>query len=637
MKVRRNSAVDEDLDWPANKCPGSPTDSIGEDIQARVDPMPHFLLIPVFILEFLLLTAVIAAMALIIGSLARNGKFRHLTQSDSSFLQVILSVLPSMVASAVGSLCTSIHRNLSILEPWVHLQRGLASAQSSLSMNYSAQTPWAVLYKTIRDRHLLLGLVSFACVVNTALTVVAGGLFTQRLTASYLPTSSLFANYSQNTFLKTDFAADFTEYDLIQSSITSGVPMLPWTSSNYSFVPVKIDKPDSTAMYGVDTLGIGADLDCTQLDIADHLVDDKQEGRVFWEYRPSANPNRVCKVDMTSLKNTTSAISLSIHFLSPQSTDDTDECQTSTVVVLGRWNYKPHAAVTDNNTVALHCEPRVNLGNYSIIFDKKGQIDTFYEIPGTAIEDGPMFDNATASVSSFNKVFAAIPQSYTGDQNSKNGSYVSSYDWAGFLVGRLYEQRESGVISLNAQDLIEASQIVYQWVYGTYFSIWREIYLEPLQHPHTARNSTVIYSMWCMDPSVPSLVIALVIIGFDTLVVLIVFGTRRGRFKGPRIPRSIGAVIPWLAHSRMLNDFPGTFTWKNTERRQHLSRLNKRYAFRMFLSPDGRWRFAVDEEPTDYPAEDLSGDFDPAKTGDIQLRELGPPPPPPPPPPPVQE
>lgn len=599
---------------------------MGDNIRAHVDPMPHFLLIPVFILEFLLLTAVITAMALIIGSLARNGRFRHLTQSDSSFLQVILSVLPSIVASAVGSLCTSIHRNLSILEPWVHLQRGMASIQSSLTMNYSAQTPWAVLYKTIRDRHLLLGLVSFACVVNTVLTVVAGGLFTQQLRTSHLPTSSLLANYSQSTFLKTDFAADFTEYDLIQSSITSGVPMLPWTSANHSFVPIKVKDPDPSAMYNADSLGIGADLDCEQLRIADSLVDDETAGRVFWEYRPFFDPNRVCKVDMTSLKNTTSGIALSIHFLSPQARNETDECQTSTVVVLGRWNYEPRAPVTDGNTVALHCEPRMTMGNYSIIFDQKGQIKRYHQVPHTSIEDGPMYENATASVGQFNKVFAAIPQSYTGKQTAQNGSYISSYDWAGFLVARLYQRRENNITSLNGQDLMEVSRIVYQWVYSTYFSIWREIYLEPLQDPYTAHNPTVIYSMWCMDPSVPSLAIALMIIAFDTLVVLLVFGTRRGRFKGPRIPRSIGAVIPWLAHSRMLNDFPGTYHWKSTDRRQHLARLNKRYAFRMFLSADGRWRFAVDEEPMDRPQEQPPSDWDPAKMGDIQLRELGPPP-----------
>lgn len=473
---------------------------------------------------------------------------------------------------------------------------------------------------------MLLGLVSFACVVNTVLTVVAGGLFTQQLTTSYLPTSSLLSNYSQSTFLRTDFAADFTEYDLIQSSITSGVPMLPWTSANHSFAPIKINDPDSSAMYSADTLGVGADLDCEQLQITDSLVHDESAGHVFWEYRPFFDSNRMCKVDMTSLKNTTSGIALSIHFLSPQATDETDECQTSTVVVLGRWNYKPRAPVTDNNTVALHCEPRMKMGNYSIVFDQKGQIKKYDQVPHTSIEDGSMYDNATTSVGQFNKVFAAIPQSYMGKQSAQNGSYTSSYDWAGFLVARLYQRRNNNITSLNAQDLMEVSQTVYQWVYGTYFSIWREIYLEPLQDLYTAQNSTVIYSMWCMDPSVPSLAIALMVIAFDTLVVLVVFGTRRGRFKGPRIPRSIGAVIPWLAHSRMLNDFPGTYRWKSTERRQHLGRLGKRYAFRLFLSPDGRWRFAVDEEPTDRPPEHLPSDWDPTKMGNIQLRELGPPP-----------
>lgn len=49
--------------------------------------------------------------------------------------------------------------------------------------------------------------------------------------------------------------------------------------------------------------------------------------------------------------------------------------------------------------------------------------------------------------------------------------------------------------------LIEVSQIVYQRVYSTFFSIWREIYLQPLQDLHTASNSTVIYRMWHVDPS----------------------------------------------------------------------------------------------------------------------------------------
>jgi hypothetical protein len=139
-----------------------------------------------------------------------------------------------------------------------------------------------------------------------------------------------------------------------------------------------------------------------------------------------------------------------------------------------------------------------------------------------------------------------------------------------------------------------------------------------------------------MVPSVPSLAIALIIIAFDTLVVLVVFGTRHGRFRGPRMPRSIGAIIPWIAHSRMLGDFSDTHKWTNTQRRDHLSTLDKRYTFRQFMGPDGRWRFAVDEEPVDVkippqsppietPQSDPSQedpDSEAGKTTSIQLQEL---------------
>ncbi|KAK9647553.1 hypothetical protein V6Z96_006559 [Aspergillus fumigatus] len=601
---------------------GSPI-QLDQQLRKRADPMPHFLVIPFFIIEFLLLAAVITAMSLVVASLTRDGKFRHLTQSDSSFFQVVLSVLPSIVASAVGSLCTSIHRNVSILEPWVHLQRGRATAEDSLSMNYSSQTPLAVLVKAARHRHILLLLISVACVANTALTVVAGGLFTQQMTSSSLPTSSLVTNYSSAVFQQTDFAADFTEYDIIQTSITTGVSILPWTSANRSFVPITIKDPDSDALYGANTLGIGADLACEELSIADSLVVNPQNGSAYWEYQTFDDPSRHCKVDMSMLQHPHENITLSIHFLSPVVTeDDTYDCQTSTVVVLGRWNYTAGSPITDKNTIALHCEPRIKLENYSITFDTKGQIQDLSPIAGTAITSGPMYDNATISLGQFNKVFAAIPQSYISNSTYDRKTYITSYDWAGFLVARLYRRRDPGFMALNPDDLMDMSRIVYQWVYSTYFTIWRGIYLQPLDKPQAAPNSTVIYDTWTMEPSIPSLAIALMIIALDTLIVLVVFGTRRGRFKGPRVPRSIGAVMPWIAHSRMLEDFRGTYFWTSIQRRIHLDRLNKRYGFRMFLNADGHWRYAVDEEP---PEDKAAGEFEDQfkMSGAIQLRDLG--------------
>ena len=587
--------------------------------------MPHFLVIPFFLVEFLALAAVIILMGLVISSLLKDGRFRHLTQGDSSSFQVVLSFLPSVVASSVGSLCTSIHRNLSVLEPWVHLQRGNASARASLSLNYSSQSPFAIFFKSVRDRHVLLGLVSIACVVNMALTVVAGGLFTQQMATSTLATQDLTMNYSQSIFWQTDFAAQFTEYDLIQTSITSGVPMLPWTSPNQSFVPIHVKNRDADVTYGATTLGVGTTLDCQTLS-TDALVHNKTSGRQYWRYELFGNSSMECTAGMPPLKGKDEGIALSIHFLSPDDTEHSDICQTSTVLVVGRWDYLADTPITDDNTIALHCEPQAKLQDYSINFDEKGQIAWHNPVANTSITEGAMYDNATVSLGQFNKAFAAIPNSYVGNTTMRNGTYnVSSYDWAGFLVARLYQREDPDSDSLNPDLLMDMTQTVFQWVYSTYFSIWRNIYLEPLIEPIQATNATVTRSTWRMVPSAPSLAIALTIIVFDTIVVLLVFWTRRGRFRAPRMPRSIGAVIPWISHSQMLNDFAGTHTWSSAKRHAHLTSLNKRYGFRMFMGADNRWRFAVDQEPeTIKPPDARSGDSEPEgdKNTSIQLQEI---------------
>ncbi|KAJ5280688.1 hypothetical protein N7478_006060 [Penicillium angulare] len=596
---------------------GSPV-QLEADTRTRVDPMPHFLVVPFFLVEFLLLAGVIIMMGLVVSSLQRDGRLRHLTQSGSSSLQVVLSFLPSVVASSVGSLCTSIHRNLSVLEPWVHLQRGMASARDSLTLNYASQSPAAILFKCVRDKHILLGLVSLACVVNMVLTVVAGGLFTQELKTSSLPTTDLTMNYSQSVFQRSDFAAEFTEYDLIQTSIMSGVPMLPWTSSNRSFVPVHVHGHKSDAMYGADILGIGADMECKALTPEEGLFRNESSGQDYWRYTTFENSSIECSAAMPS-QSKDEGIALSIHFLSPDDMNGTTVCQTSTVLVVGRWDYLADSPITDSNTIAVHCEPRVALQNYSTTFDERGQIKKHTPLNHTSITEGSMYENATVSLGQFNKVFAAIPDSYVGNTTAINGTYnISSYDWAGFLVARLYQREDPDFDSLEAVRLIDLTRHVYQWVYSTYFSIWRHLYLDPAGHESQATNPIVIQSTWYMMPSIPSLAIALMIIGFDTLIILLVFGTRRGRFRGPRMPRSIGAVVPWIAHSRMLGDFQGTHTWTNVQRRNNLGELGKRYAFRMFLSPDGRWRFAVDEEPDQKAVES----DDHAKSTSIQLQEM---------------
>lgn len=123
--------------------------------------------------------------------------------------------------------------------------------------------------------------------------------------------------------------------------------------------------------------------------------------------------------------------------------NDSDRCQTSTVLVVGRWDYRASDPVSNRNTIALHCVPHIHLQNFSITFDQRWQIQSSTPVAGTAIITGAMFNNATVSLEQCNKGFAAIPQRFVGNTSAHNGAYnISSYDWAGFLVARLYQRSD---------------------------------------------------------------------------------------------------------------------------------------------------------------------------------------------------
>lgn len=88
----------------------------------------------------------------------------------------------------------------------------------------------------------------------------------------------------------------------------------------------------------------------------------------------------------------------------------------------------------------------------------------------------------------------------------------------------------------------------------------------------------------------------LIIVVFDGCVVASVFLTRRGRFKFPRIPRSIGSIIPWVIHGQVLNDFKGTYAWSEGDREKHFVDLDKRYKLNRHETADGQWKYVLDED-----------------------------------------
>ncbi|KAF7594147.1 hypothetical protein BBP40_009996 [Aspergillus hancockii] len=382
-----------------------------------------------------------------------------------------------------------------------------------------------------------LVILSLVCILDLILSIVSGGLFEPQLKHHSETTSHLLSRYNLSTFAVPSFTAPFDGYSLIPSGNPTDTFLLPWTIPGYSFIPFAIDEPeDERTSYTATTRGIGADLMCESLPL-NHSWIDSQSARAYWRYKPFGDEAELnCTVEIPN--GGYGYVQEYIHYLTPPEFFWSSSCATSTILILALWNTMTATLMDSGNTVALHCEPSIHIQDFAIQFDHSGWIEAYDPVPGSLITSGELVHNASRVLAQFNGALKRLAPRST---------------------------------SFDPEILIRAVQSAYATIFSTHLTLRRDIYLDRLaQADSAAVEGTVTHSVWGLLPSTPSIIIVIVLVSLDVLVIAGVFVTRRRRFHGPRIPKTIGSIIPWIAHSRMMDDFNGTHQWTDAERQKHL-------------------------------------------------------------------
>ncbi|GIC86043.1 DUF3433 domain-containing protein [Aspergillus udagawae] len=555
------------------------------------DPRPHFLVPIWFLVECVLLIGILVTFGFALSSLRLKDINDDFSPRDVAFT-IFLLFAPTVISSMISALLASILRHLSVLEPWVRLQRGMASATDSLALNYGSQTPIAVLRKSGRGAPLLLTILSVTCVLDLLLNVVSGGVFEPRLKQYRTPASGLLsAQYNDTVFHAPSFEVEFDGYSLVLSSLTTGTPLLPWTTPDYSFLPLMVNESDYDSIGGVSysavTLGVGANLECHQIPINSSWTDSKTN-KVFWNHTTSSGDNCTAEVDNREADG--GLIRRSIEFLLPSGDSPASPCQTS-IFILARWATRNSAPVNSQNSLALYCTPSIQINEFEVLFDDQGTIASYKPAAATTDARGQMLRNASESLGHFNQALASIGQKFPAHRDSS----FYQYDWPGLLTAFAYEPLDPTLDSFQPKFLIRAVQSTYKAIFSSYLTLARDIYFDHCRSPDTpAVDGTIITTLWSMMPSTPSMVIILVLLSIDISVLVLVFALRHNHFDGPRIPKSVGSLIPWVARSRIAPDFRGTSRMTDSERRDYLERRSHKYAFGLSLCPDGEERWQLD-------------------------------------------
>ncbi|CEJ59585.1 hypothetical protein PMG11_08204 [Penicillium brasilianum] len=585
----------------------------------RRDPMPHFLRPIWFLLECLLFAAILALFGVSL-SYIRLKNINSLFSTGATVAMIFLNFGPTAIASIIGSFLVSIYRNLSSMEPWIRLQDGMASARQSVVENYGIQTPFIPLFIRRHRRSGILLTLSIVCLGDLVLRILSGGLFTPQLKNYLSPSSDLISMYNSSAMVNNVNQSDIQMTLVATGRLLNNVSFLQWASTDGKFfmVPFSIhntseddqDEDDDYTVYSATTRGFGADLDCKVLPAA------SSDTSLAWNYKiAQAGVTKTCTVDIPLTEDLASRSGKSIHYYAPNGTDNS--CQESSIFVLAFWDLRNITDINEAGTTALHCEPKIHIQDFHVEVDSSGMVQDQRPISGSSISSGSLFHNASAILADFNQVLAGQPRNFSSHHFNFSRPHGHrrhhQHDWPGRLTANAYDMTFPDDFMLKSEHLMLSVQTVYQTVFSTHLALWKDKFLERLPtHSAQTAHGNLLDSLWGFIPSTSLVVIIICLLAIDAVALMAVFAFRFNRYRGPRVPRSIGSLIPWVVQSRMLADLGDTWEMSEREREGYLLEKDCKYKVGDFSAVGGpRWAL-------DYDYDDQRSD------PGIELQDRGP-------------
>ncbi|CAG8119363.1 unnamed protein product [Penicillium olsonii] len=560
----------------------------------HTDRRPHFVILPWFLAECVLLTGTVVTYGLALSAFSvRN--LNYGTKSQFGFL-VFLMFGPTLIASLVGSLLASILRSLTIIETWGRLQKGKASFQETLKKNYGSHIPTSILFHNLGQGPTIPIALSIICTLGFLLTIVSGGMFESQTKSYTGDVTNLHASYDNKSFHIPDSNIQFDGIGLMLNHLNRGTPILPWQDDKYSFLPLIFSNfnvvEDDTISYNAITVGLGADLDCHRVYLNQSWTD-HESGLQNWNYtRPSG---LTCTMQTPEvMKN--GLIGRAISYLQPSIASSNEPGCQSTVLALARWETMDTSPMNAQNSVSMSCDVSISMNDFEVTFSGEGIVSSAHQKKEPVLHGGHTSYNMSQSeVAHFNQLIMSFAKPYNP---LGNGSFFD-YDWPGMMAAAEYDRLQpDSELSFDPDSLITAVQSTYQQIFRAYLTFSLDLYFR--DYPDSVApnvEGTKTTTLWGLFPSPLSIIMALVLLSLDVVIVVIIFVARSTYFRAPRIPTSLGSLMPWIAGSNMISDMREMSRMGKSK--LEVSRVQSERVYRFGLSRDGsgdgRWILDYDD------------------------------------------
>ena len=574
----------------------------------------------------MLLTIVAAT---VLWAFAYKTDFTYLADSNSFASQALWQFTPTLAATCLGAIWAVVHRDLSVIEPWVDLTHG-ASTAMSLSANYASRTPYVVMIKALKKPHMLLSSISLVCASTAILNISMGGLFAQSI--STVQTDLIMTNVYGDSLLPNFATWNTTAWPLadvfeqIRTNVTDNTPVMPWSALDMYFLkqrfPAAQSTQSSSVAYNITTIGIGASLECRSggsntnissnlafgfnstsstlsdiiMEVPATMFEVSDPGAPGFALSPAMESYDDCYIYYGSeMEYGTATIFMGLN-PSIANGNDTKTACNSYVSVLDRvWESE-----SNNTLYGILCWPALQAYNVTVVLDEKNLVQDYSIISALNSSSSP-FANLQEHLSAFH---IQLLDANSENANNDEGTLIDRYNWLGLLTARLRDQTPGYTNSAqNTSILAHFANYTYAQSFASFWALYSDDFLTKASPSSSSSSSpsqpsgtgTASYQISRMEPSTPAFAISLSLLVLYVAAATILYIKRRQQVV-PRMPISLGTILPWVVYSRILNDFTGTAHLSSSLRDEYLKSLAKRYRFGWFRDELGIVRLGLEDE-----------------------------------------
>jgi hypothetical protein len=560
---------------------------------------------------------------------------------------IVENYIPTAVATLIEPMWILINRLLCMLQPLEELQDCNAKAKKSIDLNYSSLPPQLVIFQAFRSKHFVLAAVCVMALLANVLAITLAGLFNQRLADIRYTTT--FQPMYESRFVPINGSVGPQEggpsgslrpsgayqggdgedqFLIAESNVTKNTPLPAWTDERMFYMPIAHEGFNDThtnlIRHEAITDAFGAELDCKQLDLGNvfnaSLATEHSDiqmaismeitiasgsgnvrctGGAFAHPGPLKDLNHICVGGPSAVE----LVSL-LDARTNATQEEKNVCMGSLILgwmreTQGTCPIGKDIRITDQNSLFVHCQPRLLTGRANILVDASGRLQR----PADIINIRHISENDTRNL------FNNDPINLIGQSNQ----YLFQADMADFhndsFAGDFFNyfvRRAS-----NSTRIVDPNQPVPTFkdvlgplnaAYSKLFAIWLGTNKAKLFVPITVETRVTVTGTRIQPEerlflSTTMFIISEAILCTYIIVAIWVYLRRPGQYLA-RMPTSIASVIALFAASSAVQDMQGTSHLDRKGRARHLESLDARYGYGSFIgAADGRIHIGLEKRP----------------------------------------